>query len=181
MATTTATTRTRLAATTAVVVLLVLPMAGLADDGRTGRRTAAAAATATTMADPVPTDSGATPAMRPSAAPAGRRRDGGRGGFDHDAHARRLLDAESRAGARLHPLQEAAPDRNLVVCDGGCSTGTVVYDAPRAVPTPPSEGDAAPTMPTCTAGCYTPTPRTAARVSQTTRAEWLQLMDELRR
>jgi len=75
---------------------------------------------------------------------------------DPDARARDLLAAEGKAGMKLHPLQQAKPDRNLIVCEAGCGGTKIVYDGARAKPAteaaPAEQGRTRNAY--CKGGCY---------------------------
>lgn len=65
-------------------------------------------------------------------------------------------DAEGRPLPQLNPLQEARPDRNVVVCEAGCGGTKIVFDGARARPvgeaTPADLGHVKDAR--CRGGCY---------------------------
>lgn len=96
--------------------------------------------------EPVPADAPAS-AMAPSAAPAP----------EATKEARTEIpgrDSEGRLLARLHPLQSARPNRNIVVCEAGCDGTRVIYDGPRAVAGGDVSENGAAFNSTCKGGCY---------------------------
>lgn len=63
-------------------------------------------------------------------------------------------DSEGRLLTRLHPLQSARPNRNIVVCEAGCDGTRVIYDGPRAVAAGDVSEKGAAFNSTCKGGCY---------------------------
>lgn len=65
-------------------------------------------------------------------------------------------DANGRRVIRLHPLQQARPERNIIVCEAGCEGTKVVFDGARTRPASeaPATERAHAINARCEGGCY---------------------------
>ena len=102
-----------------------------------------------------------------------------------DERAKQLLAAEARAGSALHPLQQAAPDYSIIVCEAGCGDeqAHVVTKRPKSALHPVNVGpqwDAATATRAgeCKGGCVYPAsglmaPQVGASVLNSHSGAWL--------